>query len=183
MAGALIVTILAVAAFIGFRALNRDPLEVQPEALDYLSVAAQAQQMGLEPAYPARLPDGWIATSVAAGREPGAWTVGMLTDAGDFVGIQQGGDTLDGLVSTYVDERAVEGDPVTLPTEVASQWRTFSDSGGDHAYAAEVGDQPLLVYGSADDADLRTLLGLLTTAPLDGRSGTPSPSADSGADS
>jgi Protein of unknown function (DUF4245) len=167
MAGALIVTVLAVVAFVGFRALNREPLEVEPEPVDYLPVVAQAQQLGGEPAYPPRLPDGWIATSVdLRSGEAGAWGLGLLTDTDTFAGVRQGGDSLDGLLQTYVDENPTEGEAVEIDTEVATRWRTFSDGGGDRAYAAEVAGQPLLVFGSATDADLRLLLSLLTTAPV-----------------
>jgi Protein of unknown function (DUF4245) len=167
MAGALIVTLLAVAAFVGFRALNREPLEVTQDPVDYLPVVAELQREGREPVYPVRLPDGWVATSVdlRQGATP-SWGVGMVTDADTFVGIRHGGDTLDGLLRTYVDESPTEGEPAMVETEVATEWRTFSDDGGDRAYAAEVGGLPLLVYGTADDEDLRTLLGLLTTASL-----------------
>ena len=55
---------------------------------------------------------------------------------------------------------------VALDSEVASRWRTFSDPGGDHAYAAEVGGQTVLVYGSAPQDELETLVESLTTAPL-----------------
>ncbi len=166
MAGALIVTLLAVVAFVGFRGLNRDALEVTQDPVDYQPVVAQLQRDGRQPAYPSQLPDGWVATSVDL--RPGAtpsWGLGMVTDADTFVGIRQGGDTLEGLLGTYVDENPTEGESATVETEVATQWRTFSDDGGDRAYAAEVGGLPLLVYGTADDEDLRTLLGLLTTAP------------------
>ena len=40
------------------------------------------------------------------------------------------------------------------------------DPGGDLAYAAEVGDHVVLVYGSAPDDALRALVESLTTAPL-----------------
>lgn len=165
MVGALIITLLAVGAFVGFRALNRDPLEVTRDPVDYLPVVAELQRQGDEPVYPSRLPDGWVATSVdlRQGATP-SFGVGMVTDADTFVGVRHGGDTLDGLLATYVDESFVEGEPATVETEVADQWRTFSDDGGDRAYAAEVGGLPLLVYGTADDEDLRTMLGLLTTA-------------------
>ena len=168
MAGALIVTLLAIGVFMGFRALNRDTLEVPREPVDYLPVVVQAQQQGMTPAYPISLPEGWIATSVELrpGAATPAWALGIVTDAGTFAGIRQGGDSLDGLVQTYVDENADEGEAVVLPTEVASRWRTFSDRGGDRAYAAEVAGSPLLVYGSASDNDLRRLLSALTTSSL-----------------
>ncbi len=166
MTGALLVTVAAVAAFVGFRALNRDELDIEPEPVDYLPVVTQAQRLGATPAYPGRLPHGWVATSVTLGQgDPPSWGLGLLTGDEEFAGIRQGGDTLAGLVETYVDEDAQEGATVRLETEVASSWRTFSDDGGDLAYAAEVGGQPLLVYGSAGQGALEQLLGELTTAP------------------
>ena len=48
---------------------------------------------------------------------------------------------------------------------MARTWQLFADSGGDLAYAAELGDDEVLVYGSASAADLREVIGLLTTDP------------------
>jgi hypothetical protein len=48
---------------------------------------------------------------------------------------------------------------------VARTWRSFTDSGGDRAYAATLGDAEVLVYGSASAADLRRVIELLTTDP------------------
>ena len=87
----------------------------------------------------------------------------MLTDEGTFVGLRQEDAPLDDLLTTYVDESPTEGDPVTVPGSVAPRWRTFSDSGGDHAFAAEVGGDTVLVYGSAGVDDLRGLVEALTT--------------------
>lgn len=164
MGGALVVTLLAVAGFVGFRALNRDPLEIEPVAVDYLPVVVEAQRAGMAPVYPVELPQGWMATSVELrpGADP-AWALGMLTSSGEFAGLRQGGDTLGRLVETYVDDGAVEGEPVEVPSEVGDTWATFSDEGGDSALAAEVDGQPLLVYGSASDEDLGRLVSLLTS--------------------
>ena len=49
---------------------------------------------------------------------------------------------------------------------VGDRWRTFSDSGGDHAYATERGHQWILVYGSASTDDLRWLAAHLVTDKL-----------------
>ena len=43
-----------------------------------------------------------------------------------------------------------------------TSWQTWSDDGGDHGYSTELGDDALLVYGSAPVADIETYLGLLT---------------------
>ncbi|HET7070318.1 MAG TPA: DUF4245 family protein, partial [Nocardioides sp.] len=64
MVGALIVTLLVILAFVGFRALNRSDLDVKPEHVDYLAQVRYAQQAGSEVVYPARLPRGWYATNV-----------------------------------------------------------------------------------------------------------------------
>ena len=56
---------------------------------------------------------------------------------------------------------------------VASTWETYSDEGGDLAYAAEVGGMTVLVYGSADRDDIEQLVGSLTTRPLPTSSPSP----------
>ncbi len=78
--------------------------------------------------------------------------------------LRQEDASLDDLLHTYVDESPTEGPRLTVPGSVARTWRSFSDSGGDHAYAAEVGRDNVLVYGSASTDDLRRILDELTTA-------------------
>jgi hypothetical protein len=117
--------------------------------------------------YPPSLPDGWTPTSVAF--DPGdrpAWGVGMLTDDGKFVGVRQEDDDLDNLVDFYVDEDAVEGDTITVDGALVPEWQEWSDAGGDHAYAASIGDHEVLVYGPAPTDDLLTIVRSLTDAPL-----------------
>ena len=48
--------------------------------------------------------------------------------------------------------KRAEGAPVELGSKVATRWRSFTDSGGDYALAAEIGDRTLVVFGSADPA-------------------------------
>jgi hypothetical protein len=163
----LVVTVLVVAAFVVFRALTRDNQEVEPEAVDYLETVEQVQGSGVRVAYPPTLPEGWKATNVAF--TPGdrtAFGLSMLTDDGTFVGVRQEDDGLDDLLATYVDEETTEGDPVEFDSPLAATWETYSDEGGDLAYATELGDDTLLVFGSAGEDDLRLLLESLTTEPV-----------------
>lgn len=162
--GSLIVTLLAIGAFVAFRALNRDELEVKPTAVDYLTSVGYAQDGGFDVVYPGSLPKGWIATSIdfVPGDRP-AWGIGILTDDGRFVGLRQEDASLDDLLHTYVDKEPQDEPPVLVRDSVARKWQSFSDAGGDHAYAAEVGEDNVVVYGSADPADQRRLLELLTT--------------------
>lgn len=168
MAGAMLITLLALAAFVGFRALNRADLDVPPVSVDYLAVAGRAQEGDLRPVYPRTLPDGWFANSAEASpvaRNP-VWGMGMLTDAGRFVGIQQADESVDSLLETYVDDSPEARGEVEVADSVATQWQVFVDDAGDTAYAAEVGEATVIVYGSAPEADLLRVLGLLTQDDL-----------------
>lgn len=168
MVGALLVTLLVIGAFVAFRALNRDELETRPGSIDYLEQAALAQEAGLDVAYPSALPAGWRATTVdvAAGERP-VWAVGLLTGEQRYIGIRQEDDQLDDLLATYVDEDVRARPDVRVDGSVAERWQVYEDDGGDLAYAAELGDQWLVVYGSADEPDLRLVLERLTTEPVE----------------
>jgi len=165
--GSMIVLVLVVLAFVGLRAVFRDNDAVDVDPVDYLSVVGPAQDAGVPVVYPPTLPDGWKATSVDF--DPGdrpAWGVGMLTDDGKFVGVRQEDADLDSLLDTYVDEDATEGDTVTVEGALVPEWQEWSDAGGDHAYAASIGDYEILVYGPAPTDDLLTIVRSLTDAPL-----------------
>lgn len=167
--GAMVVTLLAIGAFVAFRALNRDELEIRPEPVDYLTVVEQAQRAGRRPAYPPALPEGWIATSARVTEaESPLWGLGLLTTEGEFAGVRQSASSVSSLVESYVDPKAVEGPAVSLPDALVSSWRTYTDDGGDRAYVAELDGEVLLVYGTASESDLETLIGSLTTDPVRG---------------
>ena len=163
MTGALIVTVLFVIAFVTWRGLFRTDTDDTPQPVEWQESVELADQAGLQVVRPRELPEGWTATSVDlfAGDDP-RWGLGVLTADGDFVGIRQQDTSVDALVELYVDERAEAGDDATVASEVTDTWQTWSDDGGDHGYSTEVGDEAVLVYGSAPVEDIETFLGLLT---------------------
>ncbi len=167
MIGALLITLVVIGAFVAFRALNRDELERRPEAVDYLETAGFVQEAGLTVAYPPTLPEGWIATTVdfKPGERP-SWGLGFLTDDEKFVGVRQENASLDDLLTTYVDEQPTELAEAEIPGSLADTWRVFEDEGGDLAFAAEVGDDWVLVYGSAPRSELESVVSSLTTDPV-----------------
>ncbi len=118
--------------------------------------------------YPADLPEGWIATRAEVLRDdPPGFDLAMLTDDEQFVGLVWSAEPIDDLLAERVDDEDVEdADPLTVEGSVAQQWDGYADPGGDLAYAAEVGDHSVLVYGSAPEEDLRAVVESLTTAPL-----------------
>lgn len=166
MVGAMLVLLLVIGAFVAFRALNREELEVEPERVDYLAAVGFAQEAGLDVVYPASLPETWKATSVDS--RPGElWSIGFLTPDG-FAGVAQRDAAVDDLLETYVDEDTTELEPVDLDGSVARSWQVYGDDGGDLGYVAEVGPDRVLVYGSAPAADLELLAEALTTEPVAG---------------
>ena len=163
MTGALIVTVIAVLAFVAWRGLFRTDVDDTPVAVDWQESVELAQQADLRVVHPRELPAGWTATSteLAAGDDP-RWSLGVLTDDGLFVGIRQQDTSVDALVEQYVDERAEPGDDASVASDITGTWQTWSDSGGDHGFSTEVGDDAVLVYGSAPVEEIEAYLGLLT---------------------
>ena len=163
MVGAMLVTLVFVLVFVGWRALFRSDVEVETEPIDWQDSVGLAEQAGLRVVHPEELPEGWIATTVdlRAGDIP-RWGLGVLTDEGDYIGIRQEDSSIEELVRTYIDQDYVDGPEAQVSSEVADTWQTWSDAGGDHGYSTEVGDDAVLVYGSAPVEDIEAYVGLLT---------------------
>jgi hypothetical protein len=173
MVGALLVTLLVILAFVGFRALNRSNLDVKPERVDYLAQVHYAQQAGSDVVYPARLPSGWYATQVTLSPgTPSELELSMLTGDGAYVGFVESPESLPDLLSTYVDPHATGGPTTTVTGSVVARWSTWKDGGGDTALAAQRGQgrdrQSLLVFGTVTQAQLEDLASSLTAAPAAG---------------
>ncbi|QIK74186.1 DUF4245 domain-containing protein [Nocardioides piscis] len=162
MIGAMLVTLLAIGAFVLLRSLVRADVEVEPEPVDYAAAADAAREAGFGVVAPASLPSGWTATSIEFSQiDPQLWRLGMLTDDGKFVGVRQEDESVSELVDLNIDEDAVEGEPLRLPSVVGDTWTTWTDEGGDTGYSIEYGDETVLVYGSAPAEDLRELISRL----------------------
>ena len=164
--GSMIVLLLVVLGFVLYRGVFRDTPEYELDHVDYLDLVVGLQQIGLEPVYPATLPEGWFAKGTSSMSDAPLFDVALVTDDDRFAGVHQEDASIDDLVATYVGNDAVEGDAVRVDGSVAPTWETYSDPGGDHAFAAEVGDDAVLVYGSADEDGLLQLVESLTTEQL-----------------
>jgi hypothetical protein len=181
LVGAMLILFVAVVGFVVFRGLFRTEPEYTPPDTDYVEVVRAVQGEGGDLVYPEDLPEGWVVNNLdyLPGLPP-TFSLALLTDEEEFAGMIDTGTEPDELVEAYVDEVAVEGDPFVLEaSEVATEWRTFTDDGGDTAYVAEIDLDPatadaagedatrtVMVYGSADPEVLQDLLASLTTAPL-----------------
>ncbi|MFP5253146.1 MAG: DUF4245 domain-containing protein [Actinomycetes bacterium] len=146
MVGAMVVVLVVVVAFVLFRDAVRSDVDTTVREVDYVGPAAFAQeQAGFEILAPPRLPEGWASTSVRY--TPGVderWHLGMLTEGGRYVGVEQARSSAENLVEEHVDEEARRGRPVTVAGE---RWTTWTDDGGDLALVREGDDVTTLVVG------------------------------------
>ncbi len=167
--GAMLITVVGVVGFIAFLSLFRDEPELKADRVDYLEIVGLAQDAQLRPVYPAELPSGWTATKAEVNPDDRPdFDLGLLTDDEDFVGVVWTDEDLDDLLAERVDRDDVETtERFTVEGSVAQEWQGYADSSGDLAYAAAVdGGRTVLVYGSAPEADMATIVGSLTTALL-----------------
>lgn len=171
LVASLLVTGVLVLLLVWLMGLFRNAPTIDPTPVDHLEAIGAAQDGGHRPVYPTELPEGWIATGFEV--EPGAdaaYGLKLFTDEERFAGISQSRESVTSLLRAHVDEDDAaisEADDYTAPpTSVARDWQGFTDSGGDTAYAAELGDATVLVYGSAPAADLQELIDRLTRDPL-----------------
>jgi len=173
----MIVLVIAVVAFWALTsgwgdALREERTKGIPQGADWKSaVAAMQSAAGDEGVptvvYPGSLPSGWYANTdprFQPGRKP-SWQMGFVQGETGYVGIMQAKGSDYDLARDVVDSAARRGDTVTVETEVADRWTSWSDAGGDAAFTARVDGLTLIVWGPGEQ-DVRTFLGLLTTEPL-----------------
>lgn len=168
--GSMIVTVLVVLAFVGFRGVFSRDLDVQPGDIDYLQTVEELQAGDVSPVYPSGIPDDWSATTVVFDpAEPAAFGVSFLNEDGQFLGVRQDDATADELLATFV----TPDQPTASTTEafeatgsVAPTWQGWEDDGGDHAFTAEVDGRTVLVFGAAPVDQLEDVVESLTTAPV-----------------
>jgi len=168
MVGALIVVVLIGVVWVKIGGSGQEPTPVR--TVDWSAwVKAGRSEQELMVFAPEKLPSGWRATSVEyTGGAAAHWHLGLLTDAGKYVGVEESRASAQDLAEQYVDENAVRGDDVTVAGE---SWQTWSDSGGDYALvrSVSVGGQPyesVLVGGSGAPDDIREFAGSLTSGTV-----------------
>jgi hypothetical protein len=145
MVGAMLVLVVLVLAYVGVQALSEQPATTV-QTVDYQRVVPGARDAAdFELVAPRRLPAGWRATTVSFDTAPQAhWHLGVLTDEGRYVGLEQADDPVRAMVREYVDEAARRGSPVDVGGD---SWSTYTDAGGDLALVRRAGRTTTLVVG------------------------------------
>jgi hypothetical protein len=170
LVGAMLVTVLAVLAFAAFRAITRDNEPTPVRAVDYAaSVQSARADKQLLVMAPEQLPTGWEATSAAyiSGTSP-TWHLGILTDHGKYVGVEESRASITDLVQEHVDADAGRGKDVNIGGQT---WETWTDAGGDYVVARSlrIGGKPVeswLVVGTAPETEIRDFAGTLKGGTL-----------------
>jgi hypothetical protein len=146
MAGAMIVLVVLILGWVGFRALTSSEPADPVQTVDYhreVPVAKKAATFDL--VAPPTLPSGWRATTVGFDDAPDQhWHLGVLTSHGRYVGLEQGDQPVMTFVHKYVDDAARRGKPVEVAGE---RWSTYTDAGGDTALVRRSGSTTTLVVG------------------------------------
>ena len=146
MVGAMVVLVLVIVGWIGFKALTTEDPDNPVRTVDYAQVVPAAKRTApFDLVAPAALPDGWRATSVNfSDGASAAWHLGVLTDQDRYIGLEQADRAVRKMVAEHVDEESTRGKPVDVE---GVRWSTYTDAGGDLALVRRQGGTTTLVVG------------------------------------
>ncbi|MCL2541873.1 MAG: DUF4245 family protein [Nocardioidaceae bacterium] len=167
---ALVVTVAVVVGVMGFMGLFQRKTDIKPAHVNYMAAVLAAQEGHIQPAYPTRLPVGYFATQAQVPDDYDGFVVDLLRGQKDFIGIRTARKaTVSELVDDNVDKSATSA-PAYVPTGVdhplAPRWAGYRDDRGDTGYAATIGKDKVLVFGSAPVGDLQQVVDALTFKQL-----------------
>ena len=142
----MVVMVLLLVGWVGFRSLTTQEPDSPVRTVDYRQVVGPARQAApFDLVAPPRLPSGWRATSVDFNdQSQPRWHLGVLTDRGRYVGLEQSKRPARQMVRQYVDKDASRGAPVQV---AGTSWSTYTDRGGDLALVRKDGVTTTLVVG------------------------------------
>ncbi len=160
---ALVATLLVVLAVV-LVVVRPDP--ASGPAIDYRTVASQAQG-GIDTALAAPdLPDGWVANAaeLRTRASVAAWYIGFITPKEQFIALNQGFDAND----TWVDGLLESNAPTGSTSIGGVSWTVYdhrdAKEPGNLAYAlvTTIGASTYVLHGTADDAEFAELAVELT---------------------
>ncbi|MGO4300695.1 DUF4245 domain-containing protein [Leifsonia sp. RAF41] len=144
-----------------------NPTATQP-AVDYTSIAQQAQGSEPDAFLVPKLPSSWKSNNAELRTKTAdkvdSWYIGLITPKQQFIGITQGFGANDSWVSEQVDKSRIKGtrdiDGVTW--DVYDNRSSGSKNGNvDYALVTQSGDSTVILFGTADDTEFRTVASSL----------------------
>ncbi|MPQ98605.1 DUF4245 family protein [Modestobacter sp. I12A-02628] len=160
----LIVICLVLAGVAALKQNNVDPV-TEVETATTVQFAARTADYELEA--PAGLPDTWRATSArtdagqASPGDPVTLELGYYTPEGEYAGFVTSDDARDPALT-----RVTDGDTEQGSEEIGGQtWTRVETSRGETAFVRDDDGATLVVTGSADEDELRTLAAAVQPQP------------------
>lgn len=148
------------------------PEQPPRDPVDYQAVADQAQGAVSAPLASPELPADWTSNSATLrtdGDGIATWSVGFITPARDFIQLRQGVDANDTWVSNvHEGSQATDSAAVGGMTWEIHDDRANGDAGNlAFAMVAETELSRFVLYGTADDAEFRTLAAAVAAEVTD----------------
>ncbi|NQX11277.1 DUF4245 domain-containing protein [Microbacteriaceae bacterium VKM Ac-2855] len=133
-------------------------------AIDYTSVAVQAQLGTPQKLVVPSLPEGWSANAAELRRGSDGiayWYIGLLTAKNGYIGLSQGLNANDAWTADQLEAQAATG----VTTIDGVEWTVYDhrDSARDtgnvvYGLATTAGSSTYLVYGTADEDEIMTVV-------------------------
>ncbi|MGO4593325.1 DUF4245 domain-containing protein [Leifsonia sp. 2TAF2] len=158
---------LALVAVIVLVVPRGNPTSTTPP-VDYASIAQQAEGSEPDALLVPKLPSTWKSNNAELRTKTAdnvdSWYVGLITPKQQFIGMTQGFAANDSWVSQQVNKSMIKGtreiDGVTW--DVYDNRTSSADDGNvEYALVTQSGDSSVIVFGTADDGEFRTLASSL----------------------
>jgi len=164
MVGSMIVVVIAVVAWVGFRSAISDPPEPPPRVVDWTVSVNIGRQAGALAMYaPDALPVGWSAKDAryTGGTFP-KWQLALRTNDVRTVSVTEALTSAESLVED-IDKDADQGEDITIN---GVRWQTWKFSKGDYGVSLVTqsptgAPESVLVHGSASQDQTRDFASTL----------------------
>ena len=146
-----------------------NPTATKP-AVDYTSIAQQGQGSEPDAFLVPKLPSSWKSNNAELRTKTAdkvdSWYIGLITPKQQFIGITQGFGANDSWVSEQVDKSRIKGtrDIDGVRWDVYDNRSSGSNNGNvDYALVTQSGDSTVILFGTADDTEFRTVASSLAS--------------------
>jgi hypothetical protein len=137
-------------------------------AVDYRSIARQAQPTVQQPLAAPALPKGWRANDAELKQGDGAsqtWYIGLLTPKQQFIGVEEGIATTDEWFGSLLGKIKSTGSKQIQGTNWTTYYQRKVADPGNFAYSmsATIDGARIVLHGGASKAEFLTLAGAVTS--------------------
>jgi hypothetical protein len=140
-----------------------NPVDSTP-AVDYKSIAAEAQGSEPDRLLIPSLPSGWKSNNAQLNTKTpdkvDSWYIGLITPKGEYIGIRQGFDANDSWIAEQVNKSLIKNTTTIdgVKWDVYDNRKSGQDNGDvDYALVNTTGKSSIVIFGTAVDDEFRTV--------------------------